>query len=131
MKRDLTLMPLDLSGNPMKDGEPKYKRRADGGLIFDEVTSQPIVLEPAKDATFRTVLMTLLSAPMKEDQDESGEKKLAKFRLADKIVKAEAMVDLSSEDVSLISARAEKLLPWLTFARVKEWLETDPQAATT
>ena len=129
MKRDLTLCPLDLEGKPMKDGDPKYKRRADGGLVFDEATSQPVVLEPAKDATFRTVLMTLLSSAMKEDQDENGEKKLAKFRLADKIVKAEDVVDFTSDEVGLISARAEKLLPWLTYARVKEWLDTDPESA--
>lgn len=140
MKRNTTIKPLDLEGKPLIDTPAKYAVALDaegkvrygptGALVAIDASGKPIEREPAKEATFRTLLVTLMTAQAEGDDKASGEDKVKHFKLADKVFKADGEIDLTADEVALLTKRAEKLFPWLTYARFKEWLETDPAAAT-
>lgn len=126
MKRNFDMKPLDLRGEPMKSGNDRIKRDAQGRPVFDPETSDVIVIEKAKDATFSSVLVDVVMAETEEDSKADGKTKLGRFTLGGKIVKG-GWVDITTEDADLLRKRSEKLLPALTYARVCEFLDTDPE----
>lgn len=128
MKRNFNATILDLDGKPMKDGPGKLKRRADGSIVFDEATSEPIVLEPAKDATLKSVAFGAMRAQTPGDDAMSGADKLAQYVLADKIARSEdGIVDLSTEDITRLCERIGKVYDFVTYGRARDLLNQDQE----
>lgn len=111
---DTTL--TDLQDRPILDGEPKYKRNADGSPVFDQATSEPVVLEQPKEFTLRAACLRALSAALEGDQKASAEDKLKLFAVATKIASGEDH-DYSAEQVVLLKKRIAEAYGFLIVGR--------------
>jgi hypothetical protein len=140
MKRNLDSLVLGFDSKPLKDGAPTYQYLTDGKgevvygsngplLLIDGSTSKPVVKEEAKDMTMGGIAFAIVRNLTEADDKASGDVKLARFKLADKIMKG-GVADLDTGDVTMLKARADKVLQDIVmYARFVEWLEADPEPA--
>lgn len=129
MKRNLNVTLCDLEGKPLVAVPPKYKVFADGKPVFDEATSEPIILEPARDLTMRRVVMDALGANLPEDASMGGEEKLKLYKLGARVVKAcdaGEPLELDSGELELLKRRIEKAWPQINvYGAASAVLDTD------
>jgi hypothetical protein len=124
MKRNFDTILLDLEGKPLKDGHPKFKRDKAGNPVYDEATSEPVVLTPAKEATLKTVAFVSMRASLPGDDTMSGDDKLKLYALAAKIVPG-GVVDITADEVALLTGRIARTYDFVTYGRAKEILDAD------
>lgn len=107
MKRNFSAILKQLDGTPIKDGADKLKRDAEGRPVWDTTTSEPIVLEPAKDCTLKSICLGAIGGAIDGDNVMTGEKKYALYKLADRISKGGA-VEVTTEEVATLKERIAK-----------------------
>lgn len=125
MKISLDRVILDIEGNPMKDGEPVYKRRSDGSVAFDE-SGDPIVIKQANEVTLKTACFRALNTTIEGDDRLVDDEKIKMYLLAGKIAKG-GDVDLSADEVVLLKKRIGRAFTYIAVGRCFELL--DPKEA--
>lgn len=129
MKRNLNVILRDLEGREMPATEPKYQRTKDGKVVFDEKTSEPVILEPAKPLTMRKVVMDAIGTGLEGDAAMAGEEKLKLYKLASRVVKAcdaGEPVEFDSGELELLKQRICKAWPQIAvYGLACELLDAD------
>lgn len=75
-------------------------------------------------ATLKTVIFMVLNAPVEGDDKMGVDQKMRQFGLL-KTVHGGGVVELSAEDISMIKARAAKVMPVMHFGLMCDLLETE------
>lgn len=127
MKRNFDAVLTSFDGTPFKDGNPKFKRNDKGGVELGE-NGEPVILEPAKDLTLRTVCISALGAQIPGDEAMEGGKKLGILLLAGRIGKG-GMVEVTTEEVTLIKQRIARTHSMFATGSAYLLLEADPEPA--
>lgn len=124
MKRNFDTVLMGLDGQPLKDGQPKYRRDKTGAPVYDEATSEPIIITPAKDATLKSVSFVAMRSTLRGDDNMSGDDKLKLYALGHKLVNG-GIVDVTAEEVALLCDRIARTYDFVTYGRAKELLDAD------
>ena len=82
-----------------------------------------------KNVTLKSISVNALQNITQEDAKMTGEEKVKRFTLAEKIYKADAPIDVSAKDVVTLKELIGKMYAPLIVARAWEILEPAPKEA--
>lgn len=122
MKIDLDQVILDAMGRPMPDGEPVFKRTAEGNLVFDESTGAPVVLKEPPQFTLGAALFRALNNTLKGDDALPADKQRSLYVLTMKVAPG-GEVDFSAEEVVLLKERLSKAFHFMIVGRCHDLLD--------
>lgn len=124
MKKNLDLVLMDYNGQPLRDGPPKYKRDAAGAVVYDTITSEPVILEPAKSATLGGVAFAAMRSALGADAQLTGDEKVKLHRLTHLLAKG-GEVDLSTEQWALVKKRICDVFDFTTYGACHDLIEAE------
>lgn len=93
----------------------------DGVVIAEMVNDSGVLTSTGRNVTIKKLCVDALLADTREEL--SGEAKVKRYRLAQKIHAAEGEIDITTEEASLVKELAAKMLPPLLYGQIYDFIE--------